>query len=228
MGEETTRSAEAVKHDRRRVETQPTEFLRVPRMVYETPVPEAPAMKLPRMRFTVGRLMIGVAIVAVALGLCVWARRMVQLSRAYQRKAVYHALQEEKAKGAPIRHHDYDELISLRASAAHSGREAEEQRRKQAEAQHALDAKLATNQPTTQSERREPWYWGVRADEAEWAQREALSHIAFYESRVAYHVRMQQRYERATTRPWEPVDFEPAPPEVYRPPDPLQHIQPPP
>jgi hypothetical protein len=173
-------------------------------------------MRLPRVRLTLWMLMILVALIAVGIA------QMTRIRRGhFQQMAAHHALREVQARLPDGSHHNRSlfELLYARSQAEDSRRRAVELRAKQAEAQRALDARRAAGQTTTQQEWREPWYWGMQADEAEWTRREALARIAVYdrEGRAAYHARMRRRFERAVERPWESVVVEPEPPETYQP-----------
>ena len=81
----------------------------------------------------------------------------------------------------------------------------------QVQAQRVLDAKIVAGLPTNQQERREPWYWKLQADEADWHLHKAEARIAYFEEGPAYHRRMRARYEWAATHPWESVRIESVP-----------------
>ena len=157
-------------------------------------------MRPPRGRVTVRRLMAAVAVVGLACGGELMRRRR----DAYRARAAYHALQEAQARTAPV-------PLELIDPAEVWRREAEAQRRAEAEALRALDARRAARLPTTQQERREPWYRGMRAWEAEWESRRAARALAASRERAAYHRRMRLRFERAASRPWESVRVEDPP-----------------
>jgi hypothetical protein len=162
--------------------------------------------------------MLAVAVVGLVLGTRAWLRwRSID----YRQMAATYARHEESAR--LIHDRGY-----LKTRAEQFRLEAEARRLEQAVAQRALDAKRAADQPTTQQERREPWYYGLRAAEAEWGRREALARLAFHQERVAYYSRMRQRFEQAALCPWITVASEPEPSAVFEPSTRPQPPEPPP
>jgi hypothetical protein len=166
-------------------------------------------MRLPRM--TTWHLMTAVGIVGLLQGAVVLYQRAVL----YSDLAAFHALQESSIKPV-IRDHG-SELLDLRWQIADWQRKAEPYRPEQVKAQHLLDAKIAAGLPTTQQDRRDPWYWKMQADEAGWHVRKARSRIAQIESGPAYHRRMRVKYEWAAAHPWETVEVEAPPWETFSP-----------
>jgi hypothetical protein len=183
--------------------------------------------RMPRFRFTIRRMMVVVAVCAVMLGLEVMRRRRVY----FLRMAVYHSVEEEQAREEIARsdHHgkSFELLIILRIRADQRYREAAEYRQKLVEARAALKAKQVAGLVTTQAERREPWYWEMQADEAEWLAHEDEGLLAFHERKIRYHTRSRLAFERAASHPWESVVVELPVVQNYQPPSPFQPPPPP-
>jgi|SRR5579864_2374577 len=165
-------------------------------------------MRMPRM--TTRRWMVAVAIIGLLLE--VWV--LWQRSEHYRRLAAYHARQENSIK--PWFHDHVSQLGVLKWEALHWRGLAEQYRRELDQAHRALDSKIAAGLSTSQQEQREPWYWKMQADEADWRVRKAESRIAYFEAGPAYHRLMRARYERAAAHPWESVKIEPVPWDIYR------------
>jgi hypothetical protein len=166
-----------------------------------------------------------ILIVALA-GLLMGAEVLRRRSVGFQRLASRHRMLEFTF--SPLRHDSYDEEGELESSAKSFHEEALAHRHKQAEAQRALDAKRAAGEPTTQTDRRDPWYWGMRADEAEWSAREAHRKLTSMQDSLAYHGRMRRRFEHAVFHPWESVSISAPPPPDFTPTDRPQPVPPPP
>jgi hypothetical protein len=156
-------------------------------------------------------MMVGVVLVGLLFGVGVLSYRAVQ----YGELAAFHALQESSIK--PVTRDHGSELLDLRWEIAGWQSKAEMYRPEQVKAQHLLEAKIAAGLSTTQQDRRDPWYWKMQADEADWHLRKARSRMAYFELGPAYHHRMRARYERAATHPWESVEAEPVPWECFGP-----------
>ena len=188
-------------------------------------------MRMPRVRFTVRTAVALVAFTALALGVVESLRRASR----YRALATYHAIQEDQLLGGePVFLIEFTHqpnllktLTGLRDRAKTFRREAAEARRKLAEAQGALAAMRAAGRATAQSDRREPWYWQIRAEEAEWSAGQEEGEIAFHEARLGYHTRMKWAYDRASSRPWETVAVEHPPPDKYVSPGPYRPPTPP-
>lgn len=172
-------------------------------------------MRSVRLRLSVRSLMAMVAISALVIGVIEVLRRR---SQHFREKAATHGLLLEAARRELSRstfHHGEPELPWLYSRAKSSRLDAAAARRQQVRAQFVLDMMRALNLPTTQAQRREPWYFGIRVSDAEWDAREAEVQIRWHERWCAYHSRMIAKFEEAALRPWAAVVVDPEPSDEF-------------
>ncbi len=141
-------------------------------------------MRAPPARFTLRAVMVAVASVAVVLAGLISFTQLNDLSFDYGRWSTDSVRNVTSGWNSPD--HASEMLRGLQVTARQAREEVKEYRRMRDEAQSALDARRNAGQATTQQERREPWYWGMRVDEAEWALRVAETRVAILEGKAGF------------------------------------------